>query len=228
MGSGFNWWVAQAWEQGPIYLISWVVWVIGSIVLHELAHGWTALRLGDRTPIETGHMTWNPLVHMGQTSLIAFALLGIAWGQMPVDRTRLRGRHGDAMVSAAGPIMNLWLFVLALIGAALALKTRSLAGDRAHDAFVFFFTGAWLNVALALFNLLPVPPLDGSRILASFFPGYARIWQREGSQAVGLVAFGLLFFFGGRYIFGFAAEITIRALGTLTGLLGSGGPPPAP
>lgn len=54
--------------------------VIFSITLHELAHGWAAIWQGDRTPIETGHMTWNPLVHMGWASLLMFAIVGIAWG----------------------------------------------------------------------------------------------------------------------------------------------------
>src|SRR5262249_8984123 len=112
---GFNWWVAEIWNQSPVLLVSWIVWVIGSIVLHELAHGWAALWCGDRTPIETGHMTWNPLVHMGQMSLLMFALVGIAWGQMPVDPSRFRGRYDDAKVALAGPLMNLALAITALV-----------------------------------------------------------------------------------------------------------------
>ncbi|HBS28903.1 MAG TPA: site-2 protease family protein, partial [Phycisphaerales bacterium] len=55
-----TWWIAALLQSNPALLVSWVVWVIGSIVLHELAHGWAAIAQGDRTPIETGHMTWNP------------------------------------------------------------------------------------------------------------------------------------------------------------------------
>ena len=228
MGGGFNWWVAEAWQEGPIHLFSWVVWVIGSIVLHELAHGWTAIRLGDRTPIETGHMTWNPLVHMGQTSLIMFAIVGIAWGQMPVNPARLRGRHADAMVSAAGPVMNLTLFGFALLGTALTAINGKPLGDAAYPLFVFFLTGAWLNIALALFNLLPVPPLDGSRILASLWPPSARVWQSQHGQVAGLIAFGALFFFGGQYIYGAAMQVTVRALIAVLDLLGFHGVPPTP
>src|SRR5687768_7769180 len=85
-GMGGSWWVTEALAAGgPVYVYSWVVIVVGSIVLHELGHGWMAIRLGDRTPLETGHMTWNPVVHMGMYSLVVFALIGIAWGMMPVD-----------------------------------------------------------------------------------------------------------------------------------------------
>ena len=80
-----GWWVTDALSVSPVLLISWVVWVIGSIVLHELAHGWAAISRGDRTPIERGHMTWNPLIHMGGMSLLVFAVVGIAWGMMPVN-----------------------------------------------------------------------------------------------------------------------------------------------
>lgn len=81
-----GWWVATIWETSPFLLLGWIVWVIGSITLHELAHGWAAIRCGDRTPIETGHMTANPIVHMGPMSLIVFGLFGIAWGACRLTR----------------------------------------------------------------------------------------------------------------------------------------------
>ena len=93
-----NWWVHQQYYEGGISLVvGWAFWVILSITLHELAHGWAALRQGDTTPRDTGHMTWDPLVHMGGMSLIMFALIGIAWGVMPTDPSRYRsGRRGRA------------------------------------------------------------------------------------------------------------------------------------
>jgi Zn-dependent protease len=222
---GANWWVADAWQQGPVVLVSWVVWVIGSIVLHELAHGWTAIRLGDRTPIETGHMTWNPLVHMGQMSLLMFALVGIAWGAMPVDRYRLRGRYGDAIVSFAGPAMNLLLFGIALMAAAVvAMNLRRLGDPLGDNLFQFFITGAYLNLALMIFNLLPVPPLDGSRILADLYPPFARLWSGQNAAVVSMIAFVAVFFFAGRVVFGFADQLTANAIVALVRLLrGSAG-----
>ena len=108
MGTG--WWVADFLRAfGPAFVIAWAFWIIFSICLHELSHGWAAIALGDRTPIESGHMTFNPLVHMGGMSLVAFALIGIAWGAMPINPARLRGRYAEALVALAGPAMNLVL-----------------------------------------------------------------------------------------------------------------------
>jgi Zn-dependent protease len=217
---GFSWWVAEIWNQSPVLLVSWVVWVIGSIVLHELAHGWAALWCGDRTPIETGHMTWNPLVHMGQMSLIMFALVGIAWGQMPVDPSRFRGRYDDAKVSLAGPLMNLTLAVTALV---LYVVLQGIGGGfwwsgvRMPDPLygnlsVFLRLGVLLNTVLMLFNLVPIPPLDGSRIVADIVPAYRDLWQREDMRTAGLVAFMALFYFGSDYIMLFAGNVSRTAI----------------
>jgi Zn-dependent protease len=215
-----GWWVADLWESNPPALVSRVVWVIGSIVLHELAHGWAAIRCGDRTPIESGHMTWNPLVHMGPMSLIAFAIVGIAWGQMPVNPNRFRGRYDDAVVSLAGPAMNLSLAITALLGACLWTAIGGghwWAGVHFGEPLFgnmveFFLLGLEMNLVLMLFNLLPVPPLDGSRILGSLWPPFERMWQGEQAQYVGVIAFILVFQFSGRFIWGAADNIAIAMI----------------
>lgn len=198
-----SWWVASVLDMpnGKIVLVSWVVLVIGSIVLHELAHGWAAISRGDRTPIELGHMTWNPLVHMGQTSLILFLVFGIAFGAMPVNPNRMRGKYAGAYVAVAGPSMNLLLAIACMIFGGLVLAFEKQIGEPlATNTLTFFSLGVMLNVVLMLFNLLPIPPLDGSRILADFSPGYARLWMSENAQWVALGLFLLVFFFAGDYI----------------------------
>jgi Zn-dependent protease len=210
-----GWWVAQWWEQSPVLLISWVVWVIVSVVLHELSHGWAAIRCGDRTPIELGHMTWNPVVHMPGMSLIMFGLFGFTWGLMPVDPTRFRGRHDDAIVAAAGPAMNLLLALVSLvlytvwvgIGGGYWIHGVSVPDPLFSNVQTFFRIGLVINVVGVLFNLIPIPPLDGSRIVGSFSRRYERLWEGEHAQYVGLAAFGLLFFVVGPRIFdvGFSA-----------------------
>lgn len=189
--------------------VSWAFWMISSIVLHELGHGIAAVRLGDPTPVHRGHMTWNPVVHMGWMSLIMFALVGIAWGAMPVDPSRLRGRHGETIVVAAGPAVNLALFVitLVLLIAAEALLPSTRFADNLR---VFLFVGAALNLTLVLFNLLPVPPLDGSRILAQYWSRFREFISSEQGAVVSVVAFVLLFLWGGSRIFGWAFETTHR------------------
>lgn len=220
MGGG-TWWVTDAWNDGPIYLGSWVFWVIFSIVMHELAHGWAAIWQGDRTPIYTGHMTWNPLVHMGQTSLILFALFGLAWGAMPVSPSNFRSRYGDAYVSFAGPLMNFALFLVCVIGWVLweRFGQGMVAQHVYENVTVFLATGTWLNIVLGLFNLLPVPPLDGSRILGDFVPEYNRLWMGERGQIYSLIAFVLVMIFGFRLVGPFAQGISASVQHTLVQLI---------
>lgn len=218
---GPTWWVSDYFERDPALLVAWVFWIIFSITLHELGHGWAAIRYGDRTPIETGHMTWNPLVHMGKMSLLLFALVGIAWGAMPVNPSRLRGArgHADAVVAAAGPAMNLGLAALCVVGGALWLAYGGGVGQPGSAARVvrtFLRAGAFLNVALLLLNLLPVPPLDGSHILASFSREFARLMN---NPALSLAAFALVFMFGGRYLVPVAIDVVNALEGAILSIL---------
>ncbi|RNC81570.1 MAG: site-2 protease family protein [Phycisphaera sp.] len=206
-----GWWVASVLDSsnGTVYLVSWVVVVVGSIVLHELAHGWAAIYKGDRTPIELGHMTWNPLVHMGQTSLILFLIFGFAYGAMPVNPSRMRGRYAGAFVSAAGPAMNVLISLVCMFLAGVVLGFESWIGDPlASNLFLFFTTGSWLNIVLCVFNLLPVPPLDGSHILGNFYPAYNRLWMSENGQWFALGAFILVFIFAFDFIVPIAMNTT--------------------
>lgn len=192
-----SWWVTDYLNyQGPAFLVSWIVWVLGSIILHELSHGWAAIRCGDTTPIETGHMTWNPMVHMGGMSLLMFAMAGIAWGQMPVNPSRFRRRKDDAFVAFAGPGMNL---ALALSSFVLGSLWIAYAGSLVPEqAFVnlaqFFFLGTMLNLVLMLFNLLPIPPLDGATILATYSDGFRRLRAHPNFAGTAMILFILVFF----------------------------------
>ena len=123
-----TWWVHDLYLQGrTVELISWIFWVIFSIVLHELSHGWAALWQGDDTPRRLGHMTANPIVHMGGLSLLVFALIGIAWGVMPTDPSRYRwGRRGRVFVAAAGPAMNVALSLIALTTLATLIISKKI------------------------------------------------------------------------------------------------------
>jgi Zn-dependent protease len=219
-----GWWVHSLYQQGLLVeLISWVFWVIFSITLHELAHGWAAIWQGDQTPRRLGRMTANPLVHMGKWSLLVFAIMGIAWGVMPVDPSRFRwGRRGRVVVSGAGPAMN-----VALTFAALALLVVWLAvGPEGSPVYsnlaIFLFTGGKLNIVLAVFNLLPVPPLDGSSILAGLSLRYYQFSQRPQAQMVGMFLVMIVLVTGcGGFVFR-AAEIASAGTVDLAGaILGS-------
>lgn len=216
-----GWWVADVLgtSNGTVLFVSWVVVVVGSIVLHELAHGWAAMFKGDRTPVELGHMTWNPLVHMGQTSLFLFLIFGIAFGAMPVNPTRMRGRYAEAFVAAAGPAMNVLIALVCIVLGGVVLGLHTQIGDPlATNLELFLTTGAWLNILLCLFNLLPFPPLDGSRILGNFSPAYNRLWMSENGQWVAFGAFILVFIFAGDFIVPIAQRITFEGVSLVASL----------
>lgn len=164
--------------QGEAWLIAWIIWVVLAITLHELAHGWTALRLGDPTPELTGHMTWNPLVHMGLFGVAMLIFTGCSMGAMPVDSTRLRGRHAETLVALAGPAVNVVLFVLCVLGVAAAKKWAP-AGQVWDRVEIFLFVGAALNAVLVMLNLLPVYPLDGGRVAVNYVRPYRSLVEGE-------------------------------------------------
>ena len=215
-----TWWVHDHVQAGLyIELISWIFWVIFSITLHELAHGWAALWQGDDTPIQTGHMTSNPLVHMGGHSLAIFAICGIAWGAMPVNPDRFRdGRRGDVYVSAAGPAMNLLIGIVCTILLTLWLWLAPQETELYRNVAVFLFYGVALELILAPLNLLPIPPLDGSHILAGFSYKAAELFNRPQAMIFGMLVFMASFFMSpvGDLIFG-AAWSGAEALVDLAG-----------
>jgi len=210
-----GWWVHSYWEAGgPLLVFSWVVWVIGSIVLHELAHGWAALWQGDTTPRDLGHMTINPLTHMPGFALIVFAVAGITWGLMPVNPRRFRdGQRGHALVALAGPAMNIALALVALTFAGLAVRFGTPGSQTVQNLVFFLGIGGALNLVLAAFNLLPAPPLDGSVVLGATSRTAREFFAKPMAPMVGLlvmivlimsglvsVGFGLAFRFSGWFI----------------------------
>ncbi len=188
----------------PLFFVSVMFTVVVSIVLHELAHGWTAIRLGDDTPLRLDRMTVNPLVHMGMWSIAALLIAGIAWGSMPIDRSRLRGRYGESKVAVAGPVTNLLLGLLALTGLGLAARfePRLLMEATADDHVManlgrFLWTFGFINLLLFVFNLLPIPPLDGSHIMANFHRGYANFISNPSNGGALLIMFVFAFVVAG-------------------------------
>jgi len=159
-------------QQFLFILISFVI----SITIHEFAHAYTATILGDDTPRAQGRVTLNPLAHLdpiGSLLLIFVALsgFGLGWGKPVVfNPYRIRwGKRGVALVAAAGPISNV---ILALV---LAVPQRVFASGFANlspatQRFIMILIG--LNIGLAAFNVIPLPPLDGSKILLGFLPDF--------------------------------------------------------
>jgi Zn-dependent protease len=186
-------------ESDPVHYISWVSMAVFSICAHEYAHASTAVRFGDNTPER--HLTMNPLIQMGWMSLLMLVLFGIAWGSVPVDPRGTGSKGRDAMISFAGPLTNLLLCVLfSLLSVILARIGQSTPAG-------FFALGGCGNGALFLFNMVPIPPLDGFHVLKKLVPAVAR-FEMSARNMLG-VAF-LIFWFtplsdlvfaGGKLIF---------------------------
>ncbi|QQE11661.1 site-2 protease family protein [Planctomycetota bacterium] len=177
-------------EERFIYF-SWILVVIISVVLHELAHGIAAIRFGDDTPIRMNRMTPNPIVHMGPYSLFLLFVFGIAWGAMPVDPTKLKGKYAESIVAASGPATNLLLAVLAIVAAGLMLRFGyvSKESEPTVNAVNFLYIAGYVNLILMAFNLFPVPPLDGSKIMSNLVPSYKRLTYDPAQQGMWMVAF---------------------------------------
>ena len=196
-----NWWVHQAYEDGGFVLVfSWAFWVIASIVLHELSHGWAAIANGDDTPREMGHMTIDPVVHMGWMSLAFFAIAGFAWGLMPTNPARYRHeRRGRVLVAAAGPAMNVALAAVAIVAGGVWVWAVGTGRANPQDATAanvtqFLYIGAFINLVLGVLNLLPVPPLDGAAILAGASRRLDRFYDTPAVRMYGLLVVLVLFF----------------------------------
>ncbi|MBX3355500.1 MAG: site-2 protease family protein [Phycisphaeraceae bacterium] len=183
-----DWWVHRYWAADPVLLIAWIVWVVVSIVLHELGHGYAAEREGDPTPRRSGHLTLNPAVHIPPFAWVLFAFVGITWGLMPVRPENFRrGRVSEAIVAVAGPLVNIGLALALILLTALWMRFGTGSPQTLAGVYTFLIVGASLNITLALFNMLPLPPLDGSRILGALVPPLEK-WLLEPRVQTGAFA----------------------------------------
>lgn len=167
-----------------------VILVAFSAIVHECAHGWAAYKLGDPTAKEQGRLTLNPLAHLDLTGSIVIPLLMALVGgpifafakPVPFNPRRLRNPERDeALVALAGPVSNI---IQALIGTGILWVVVNLANnmlDRGFDiyhpavtAVGLILTYIYVNLTLAFFNLIPIPPLDGSKLISPLLHGEAR------------------------------------------------------
>ena len=164
------------------------------ITLHEFSHAFIAYKCGDPTAKWAGRMTLNPVKHFDPLGIVMFALAGFGWAKpVPVDmRYFKKPKQGMALTALAGPVSNFVLALLAMLCARLIYHQYGALWDFIFDLLL---TTAYLSVGLGLFNLIPISPLDGSKVLFAFLPdsAYEKLMRYE---KYGMIALLILVWLG--------------------------------
>ncbi|HBT96545.1 MAG TPA: site-2 protease family protein [Desulfobulbaceae bacterium] len=176
-------------------MLLWAPPLLLALTFHEFCHGYVAWRLGDPTAANQGRLTMNPLRHLDPLGTLAFFLIRFGWAKpVPVNASYFRDpKRGMLLVALAGPMSNLLLAVLSAVAVKLFIplaigvhEQGGLANTVMLPLLMMLVNSVWINLLLCIFNLIPVPPLDGGRILAGFLPNHlAYSFQRY--EQIGIV-----------------------------------------
>lgn len=171
--------------------------ILFSLSFHEFAHGWVAFRFGDPTAHSHGRLTLNPLAHLDMFGTLALYFMGFGWAKpVPVDVGRLHNPKRDStLVALAGPGSNFLLALICGVSFSVLLKMAAAGTEVPMIVLDVLQVGLFINTTLGVFNFLPIPPLDGSRILEGFIPYEHRDVVIKMEQVgpmvlIGLIAFG--------------------------------------
>lgn len=151
--------------QQPAFALAWITAILVALSLHEYAHAFVGTRLGDTTARDAGRLTLNPLAHVDVLGLLMLLLVGFGWGKpVPFDPLQLTNRRwGPVAVALAGPVMN---GIALLVSVTLLRIGDHLAWLPPNNLLVIFLVfSLQIHLVLLLFNLIPIPPLDGSKLL---------------------------------------------------------------
>ncbi|MDR0384309.1 MAG: site-2 protease family protein [Christensenellaceae bacterium] len=194
-----------------LILVFFVFAVLFSLILHEIAHGYVALKCGDPTAKAMGRLSFNPKKHLDPIGTICFLLFGLGWARpVPINPNNFRNyKLGCFLVSLAGIVMNLILGFIFSFFFALCYQN---AGAESIWTLIFYYAMS-VNICFAIFNLLPIPPLDGFNILASFFSPWNKTiqWMRQNSFIIFIVF--IIIMDSGNFIgtaFDFVANIFLK------------------
>lgn len=171
-------------------LIASIPGVLIAITFHEFAHGYAAYKLGDNTAKNEGRLSLNPLAHLDPIGSLMLLFAGFGWGKPvrvnPSNYTRkISMEKGEAIVSAAGPLMNIVLaFIFTLIYLAICKFTGVAFLNSTVGSVIILLINLTIsiNIGLGIFNLIPLPPLDGSKIIMPFLPSNAKRWFTNNEQ----------------------------------------------
>mgnify|MGYP001582168394 CR=1 FL=1 len=211
-----------------LFFIFYLAILLFSVIIHEISHGYMAKHLGDPTAEAAGRLTLNPIAHIDPFGSIILPLLfyfsglpGLAWAKpVPYNPNNLYKdfKYGPLKVALVGPLSNIFLLVV------FGLLARVAVAYGAAPFALFFGLVALVNALLAIFNLVPIPPLDGSKILPLIIPGFDV--ERIGFMGIFLV-FAFVYFFSSiifylaSHLFAFVAGGGATALMCTSGLLSS-------
>lgn len=172
-------------------LITTVLIIVVSLTIHEYAHSLVAIRLGDPTPRQDGRLTLNPLRHIDVVGFIMLVVAGFGWAKpVRIDTSKLkRPRRDEILISIAGPLSNALFALFAALLLKIVLLSQTIHGEAAFTSLFNLVTRvAMINIGLAIFNILPIPPLDGSHFISAFLTkinqAAVATWFRYGSFAL--------------------------------------------
>ena len=184
-------WLVTAGTSGILSILLMMPGVLLAITFHEFAHAFVAYKLGDNTAKEQGRISLNPFKHIDPIGFVFLIVAGFGWGK-PVEidsrnfKRNMRADTAEAIVSAAGPIANFILaFVLTILYYWLFIVSdvmRNLSISLNNTIYLLLIYAITVNIGLGLFNLIPLPPLDGSKILTRFLPYNAKQWFYNNQQ----------------------------------------------
>ncbi len=186
--------------QDPVHYVTCVLLVAFSICLHEFSHACTARRMGDDTAYDNGYLSLNPFKVMGPMSLACLVLFGMAWGAVPVQ-DRMLPRWKRSAISAAGPLANLGLAIVfaALHHSAswlfpfLERSAGAMPSSFLQQIDIMFRLGTRVNCMLFVFNMLPIPILDGWGVLEPFITPMQRLTPSQRNNISCILILGLWF-----------------------------------
>ena len=194
-------WLITSGTNGILNLLLTIPGVLIALTFHEFAHAWAANKLGDETPRLQGRLNLNPLSHIDPVGFVFLIVAGFGWCKpVQIDPRNFNGKHSlskaEAIVSAAGPIMNFIVaFVFLILYYVLFIVTDVIAGltiQWQQIVFALITYTVSINIGLGVFNLIPLPPLDGSKILMHFLPYKAKEWFYKNGQ-IFYIVFLILF-----------------------------------
>ena len=184
-------WLVATGTNGILNLLLTIPGVLIALTFHEFAHAYAADKLGDDTARIQGRLNLNPLSHIDPIGFVFLIVAGFGWGRpVQIDPRNFNGKYSiskaEAIVSAAGPIMNFILaFVFIVIYYVLFGVTEVLSGLTLQWQEIIYYVIMYtisINIGLGVFNLIPLPPLDGSKILMHFLPYNAKQWFYNNQQ----------------------------------------------